>query len=80
MNLVLLTINSPSNYDNSVTNYDNSPSNYYNSPSNYKNSSGRNRLYNQERVIAGYAVYSPIWYSKYFLGIWRAVRLCASNK
>ena len=52
--------NSPSNYDNSVTNYDNSPSNYYNSPSNYKNSSGRNRLYNQERVIVGYAVYSPI--------------------
>ena len=52
--------NSPSNYDNSVTNYDNSPSNYDNSPSNYENSSGRNRLYNQERVIVGYAVYSPI--------------------
>ena len=52
--------NSPSNYDNSVTNYDNSPSNYDNSPSNYENSLGRNRLYNQERVIVGYAVYSPI--------------------
>ena len=52
--------NSFLNYDNSVTNYDNSPSNYDNSPSNYENSFGINRLYNQERVIVGYAVYSSI--------------------
>ena len=44
---------SPSNYDNSPSNYDNSPSNYDTSPSNYENSSGRNRLYNQERLIVG---------------------------
>ena len=47
-------------YELTPTNYNNSPSNYNNSPSNYENSLGRNRLYNQERVIVGYAVYSPI--------------------
>jgi hypothetical protein len=50
--------NSPTNYDNSVSNYDNSPSNYDNSPSKYENSNGKNRLYDQNRKVVGYAVYS----------------------
>ena len=50
--------NSATNYDNSVSNYDNSPSNYDNSPSKYENSNGKNRLYNQNGEVVGYAVYS----------------------
>ena len=59
--MMVIQINPNSlSYELSPTNYNNSPSNYNNSPSNYENSLGRNRLYNQERVIVGYAVYSPI--------------------
>ena len=50
--------NSSTNYDNSVSNYDNSPSNYDNSPSKYENSNGKNRLYNKNREVVGYATYS----------------------
>ena len=59
--MMVIQVNANSlSYELSPTNYNNSPSNYNNSPSNYENSLGRNRLYNQERVIVGYAVYSPI--------------------
>ena len=52
--------NSYLNYDNSINNYDNSSSNYNNMPSNYENSFGINRLYDQNNMIVGYSVYSPI--------------------
>ena len=52
--------NSNSNYDNSIANYDNSSTNYNNMPSNFDNSFGKNRLYSQNNIIVGYAVYSPI--------------------